>query len=461
VGSFCTTKSEFAIALGYDCDAGGSTDSRGSHAQIALGHNADAHGPDAVSIGRHNLSDAFYGSVYGTYLDNNVAGEYATLIGYGIPGSPHTKLTNTVVGAFKIGLNSDVPTFIMTAAVGGTGDLSNAGIGVVPVNRLDVNGGVTIGGPSWAGSTSAGDGELWLEKRLVIVQEDGSMYGPHELEVTGSAWCSGGVWATSDATYKKDITLSQLGLSEIRKIDVINYRFIKPSIHDDGRLFTGVLAQDLEEIIPTAVRTDTVIHKVIKSAPYTESVQINTGDPATSYTQVVYHPAVFDSSFSTRKSVKADEVMYVMVNAVKELAATNDTLRQSNARLQSETDSLRRKIDAVEMELLDVKIAVSEILTRMKLGADAGLEHIRLEQNQPNPFTDYTDIVYEIDASLQGDFYLDVSHVATSTMKVRIPAVAGSEQTEHIVTSGWERGAYIYCIRSTRGLVLCKSMMLN
>jgi hypothetical protein len=73
----------------------------------------------------------------------------------------------------------------------------------------------------------------------------------YRLEVIGSAFSTGNVLASSDARLKKDLVVIGDALAKVEKINGYTYTRI-----DDEQRYAGVVAQELEQVLPEAVATD-------------------------------------------------------------------------------------------------------------------------------------------------------------------------------------------------------------
>ena len=111
------------------------------------------------------------------------------------------------------------------------------------------------------------------------------------LDVTGAIVASGNVTAYSDARLKTDISTINDALGIVGKLRGVSYKWIK-----DGKPSIGVIAQEVEEVIPEVVLTN-----------------VNT-DPATGEETEV-------------KSVDYGKIVGVLINAINELKAEVDELK--------------------------------------------------------------------------------------------------------------------------------------
>jgi hypothetical protein len=121
------------------------------------------------------------------------------------------------------------------------------------------------------------------------------------LQVSGEAFKTAGTSAwiiPSDARVKEDVRDLEAGLAALREVRPVRFRYNGRAGTSPGRVGVGVLAQEIEMVLPETVQRASV-----------------PGDPA------INDLRVFDSSMLT----------YVLINAVKELAARVEHLEQALA----------------------------------------------------------------------------------------------------------------------------------
>jgi Chaperone of endosialidase len=106
------------------------------------------------------------------------------------------------------------------------------------------------------------------------------------------------VWGTSDARVKEDVRDLELGLAELRQVRPVRFRYNGRAGTPAGRAGIGVLGQEIETIIPETIQRVSVAD-----------------DPG------LGDMRVFDPAALT----------YVLINAVKELAARVEQLEQALA----------------------------------------------------------------------------------------------------------------------------------
>lgn len=130
------------------------------------------------------------------------------------------------------------------------------------------------------------------------------------LQVGGGAFKNdgSGAWAfTSDARVKEDVHDLELGLAELRQLRPVRFRYNGRAGTPAGQAGVGVLGQEIESIIPETIRRVTT---GVQDEPALDDLR------------------VFDPSALT----------YVLINAVKELAAKVEHLEQALAAAAAQTE---------------------------------------------------------------------------------------------------------------------------
>lgn len=194
-------------------------------------------------------------------------------------------------------------------------------------------------GGAWAGSGSVyiSAGRNWFssyyngnihmlagndnEERLTILGDNGRVgIGTAEpdrlLSVNGDASkVGGGSWLTfSDVRMKKDINPFTDGLSVLKQIAPVTFRYNGKLGYPTDKTYVGVIAQDMEEI-----------------APYTVSTY-----------QAKLNPE--DKEKSGVLQFDGSALIYIAINAIQELDKKIEELNQ----LKSENENLSRRLDELE-----------------------------------------------------------------------------------------------------------------
>lgn len=155
------------------------------------------------------------------------------------------------VAATSSGIDTPTTSTPLPFAVGGTQmmTLTSTGLGVKttdPAYAFDVTGDTRILGSVGVGGVPNGSNMLTVY---------GNTYVGGGLSVAGAATIAGNVIATgyfhsSDLRLKKDVR-TVAGLTVIEQLRGVKFRW-----KEDGAESSGVLAQDVERVMPTAVRVD-------------------------------------------------------------------------------------------------------------------------------------------------------------------------------------------------------------
>lgn len=126
----------------------------------------------------------------------------------------------------------------------------------------------------------------------------GSVTAGNVLSVHGIAdKTGGGTWATiSDERLKTDIKPYSKGLNKLVQIKPVTFKYKTQSGYNDTSHYVGVLAQDIEKVLPSTV------------SQYDDSEGI--------------------SGLSDRRQFDGSELMWTIINSIKELKTENDKLKQ-------------------------------------------------------------------------------------------------------------------------------------
>ncbi len=214
--------------------------------------------------------------------------------GYGVYGYIFGNYTNTA--AVYGNSQASSPTYGVqgtSAYVGvqGTGNTygvqgsSLSGVGVYGVGGVSTNGvvgsNINRNGAAAAISALSGDATTGL-----------AYWGTGNIIITGptASKAGGGMWsANSDRRVKKDVKDFNQGLAELLKVQPVSFHYNGlGGTTDDGRQYVGVIAQDLEKVLPAMVSSRTA----------------------------KLHPT--DTADTEIKQVNPSNFTYLLINAVKE-----------------------------------------------------------------------------------------------------------------------------------------------
>jgi hypothetical protein len=196
--------------------------------------------------------------------------------------------------------------------------------------------------------------------------------GSNSLGTNGRRWFD--IWAidvtvnSSDARLKKNIEHVRYGHKEILELHPVSYRWIKNPDGQDGPKRLGLLAQEVQQVIPEVVRnwcykTDEKTGKTIKQSTATLGLQY-------------------------------DAIIPVLIKGMQEQQKIIATLEDRIAKLESQSNA---------------------VMSNTKLSNDAS--SVVLEQNEPNPYNQTTIIRYRIPAgaNAQINIYNSIGTLVKST----------------------------------------------
>ena len=261
----------------------------------------------------------------GTGRSSSISGSSVTYAGGGGGGYGQPNNNGGAGGGGRGGIITGDPGVPGTANTGGggggayvpsSGTLSGAtgGSGVVIIRYLTPANNI-LGSAFFVGST----GNVGI----------GTASPSQSLHVVGNICYTGTIGSCSDIRYKKDITPLKLSLSNVLKIQGVNYfwragEFPQNKFNMEKQI--GFIAQDLEKIYPEMVITD-------------------------------------DKGY---KSVDYSRLTPVLVEAIKELNAKNESQQKIIDNLQSVFGSLLNENGNMKVEIWDLKTANIKQENRLK-----------------------------------------------------------------------------------------------
>jgi hypothetical protein len=374
MGANNISKGDYAAAFGVDniCLDNGST---------AIGRENTVSGNTSIALGSGNLVAEYSGAAYGLY--NYTTGEFATTIGR---GNVSNARSSTVLGTFSdtiAGANhfSNVTTDALLTVGNGTyfNDRHNAlmmlkngktGFNTdAPEAEIDVKFNSSTSEPhlrlnedgddfariSFSNSNSTNFWSIAGYNNSTNSAEKLNFYNSttgdvmsltgngnigmgtttpaEKLEVCGNAQVNGNVIAmgnitanqsvtcSSDERFKKDIATLPDALENVQQLRGVTYNWKQkefPAKQFNDRLQIGVIAQEVEKIYPELVYTDKDGYKSVDYAKLTP----------------------------------------VLIEAIKQLAAENKTLKAGNEDLNARTAAIEAKLEKLE-QLMTLQAAVN------------------------------------------------------------------------------------------------------
>ena len=333
----------------------GSNYSALNHASIPVGGTVTSN-----NMGTQSLTEVFgtvSGHNFGVYSLSRLRGGSIGLNNFGVYS--HTGHINSTLNGSNYGIYSyspgDANSSVGTNFAGyfnadHRGNVNSHNYGIYSIART-ANGG-TIGGSNYAGyfhaasanSNGSGFGTIAGDNfgiRIIMGSNgvSGSTYGIYQsgdagtknyfqnavgINTTGGAGIlnvngvatktGGGVWAVfSDRRSKENIKNYTKGLNELLQLRPVSFNY-KKSFNFGTETHVGFIAQEVEKVIPTMV-TESNTHGI-----------------------------------KDFKQVDANEVTYMLINAVKELKAENKTLKTENTLMLKRLESLEKALKELQKQ---------------------------------------------------------------------------------------------------------------
>jgi hypothetical protein len=441
-----------AVALGEDNEASG-------QASFAAGDNCVATGQTSIAIGYIVEATADYSTVIGT--------------SYGLGANV---LRNNIPGSLMVGYNTTKPALFIS---GGANDLTplipnpnttKIGIGMAsitstptthPANMLAVAGSTTIG--SGYATTVVPASNSLMVQGAVLIGGTSLLYDPSltpaSLNVHGIAIQSSGntSWSTtSDIRLKKDVKPFNDGLEQLRQINPVRFHYNGKLNLDSTKEKIGVIAQEIQKIAPYTIEEGTYISKkVIRASEYVAIEVPDTAHPGKTKTILEYVPEIIEDEKTEVLVYNPTAVTYIIINAIKELDSIVTLYKSLDTELQRvsvENQEIRLRLSALEEEIAQIKASKGE-------GYDT-FEDVLLEQNNPNPFSENTTIIYFVPERIKGIVELVVTNATGNSILQRYPVISNIPHQQEISARDLDTGVYIYGIAINGQIVKSKKMMI-
>ena len=251
-------------------------------------------GDAASTIGTNNFGGYFNASQIGTVANDN----------FGVYSISRTRNGGTIGGNNYAGYFHAAAT---NNGGGGYGTIAGNNFGVRII--MSTNG---VAGTTW-GIYQTGDAgtENYFQNTVGI----GTTSGAGILNVNGVATkTGGGVWAVfSDRRSKENIKNYTKGLAELLQLRPVSFNY-KKSFGFGNNTHVGFIAQEVEKVVPSMVtKTD------------------------------MY-------GFKDFRQVDANEVTFMLINAVKKLTNENEALKSENESIKNRLEALEKAIQKLQKD---------------------------------------------------------------------------------------------------------------
>jgi hypothetical protein len=283
----------YALTTGYyNCFFGVDGSIGGAGGSTTTGTNNAFYGGAA---GFSNTTGSYNVAMGIQALQNNTTASYNTAVGYQASRNITTGTENTMLGPFA-GSNATTGSYNVLVGTSSGGSLTTGGSNVIigrtsGVSLVDGTNNIYIGYASYASGASSGS-ENVIGFNITGKGNSTSIIANPCYQGNNSATWS----VTSDQRLKKNIVDNTIGLSAINQIQIRNFEYKtedeitelpKHSVIKKEGVQLGVIAQELQAILPDCVKTES--------------------------TGVM--------------SVDSTDIMWHMINAIKELSAEVNALK--------------------------------------------------------------------------------------------------------------------------------------
>lgn len=237
------------------------------------------------------------------------------------------------------------------------------------------------------------------------------VFGPTErLHVAGNIFATGTI-TPSDMRLKGESTRVSYGLNEILELEPVNYRYNGKANLDTESLHYGLIAQDLQKVMPNLVSE--FVHEV-RSEDNSE---------------------VIDEE--TYLKINSGALTYILINAVKE---QQELINELNDKVNS--------LSSVNVNNEDIAIVIASINGTDKASA--------LGQNEPNPHSGFTRIPYTIEEGKTGVVNVyDASGALIKTIQLD-----GSKGVVDLSMNNMSSGTFTYNLVVDGLVIEAKKMVL-
>ena len=244
-----------------------------------------------------------------------------------------------------------------------------------------------------------------------------------ELDVNGTAWADNQI-LTSDRRFKKDISDLESALMTISELKGVKYYYdqeANPNKNFTDRLQYGVIAQDIENVLPELVYTN------------------NQGYKAVNYTGFI--PFLIEA-------VKEQQTVIDQQNEkIEALEAGNNS--------NNELEDLRNELEALKELIAETNNGIT--LNSIDIWLNEEGKTIYLGQNQPNPFNERTSISYYIPNSVN-NARIEIYNMHGELMKSEL--IERGQGMINIYGENLSQGMYTYSLIADGELIETKKMLI-
>ena len=329
----CTTQG-YTTAVGYRALA---TMQTGATSNVAVGYKAMEDvtvADDGVAVGYGALQNLTEGvknvAVGAECLATVTTGQKNTGMGY-LALYKTTNSDNTAVGYMALyndeggNKNTAVGAEALNSQVSG---VEATAIGYQAGNSYTANGGVFVGRQAGKTNATSQDTVLYIARNTDSAGNNGTwIYGNDVGQCingdNSTAWAT-----TSDGRLKKDIVDNNVGLAVINNVRVRNFKYKQYNKDSEGAVTTPKTFDDTIDV--SSFNSGATAHNLV----------IGQGKTGTQLGVIAQEletvaPNCVRTDDWGAKTVQSDELMWNMINAIKELSTKNDALEARIAALEA------------------------------------------------------------------------------------------------------------------------------
>jgi hypothetical protein len=247
-------------------------------------------------------------------------------------------------------------------------------------------------------------------------------------------FCSVALTVFSDGRYKRNITENVPGLKFINKLRPVTYHLNVHDIDKKLRVTEDKLTAGEADKKEKQLYTGFVAQEVEKAANEIGYDFSGVSKPEN------------DSDFY---GIRYTDFIMPLVKSVQELSKQNDSLKETNASLQSQMN---------EMKAVIKKLADKEDIDISSTSINASLSSASLAQNIPNPYNHTTSIAYNLPAKFSSA-QIVVTDITGKTLKT-VNVSGQGKGVLHLDASILSAGYYNYSLMVDGKLIDTKRMIL-
>ncbi len=246
-----------------------------------------------------------------------------------------------------------------------------------------------------------------------------------------------GLWSViSDERLKKEIVPLENSLDLLKQIDFFDYEYNGlATTPDDGKRYFGVMAQQIQEVLPSTVTT---------------------------YQQKMYPGDVKPTNLLR---FDPNDLFYTGMNAIKELAVRTEELEEA----QAENQILEERVEALENQMAAILDAlqgdnspvVPEQQYELNTQQDLHIGTAQLFQNAPNPLHHTTKIRYYLPENTTSANIEIQDLNGKMLQQFPLNGAGEGEVTFNAQQHGLVSGTYLYTLKINGQVINSKKMILT